>query len=396
MAKTFHHRLIDSELNIQADSFYADGQTLTPDCPEPWWVCKYRLRGGRQEGVEIVELHNGRLTIRIVPTRGMSILDVTMDDVRLGWDSPVKEIVHPMFIDPHSRGGLGWLEGFNEYLVRCGLEWFGPPCQDTHHHAPGEAAAGNLTLHGKIANIPASRLELEVETSPPYRLRLRGLVRERMLFGPKLDLETELITTPGSSTFTVTDRMTNDSAGDEEFGLLYHINHGRPLLEAGSEVVAPAARVTPMTQRATEGGVDNYAKYAGPRHGYTEQNYMLDLAADRAGRTQVMLRNRAGSRGVSIAFQKQQLPCFTIWKNTQHESDGYVTGLEPGTNYPYPRPAERKAGRVPRLRSGETFTATLEFSLHGSPAQVRKAAARIAAIQGRRKTLFEPQPPKLD
>ena len=26
-----------------------------------------------------------------------------------------------------SRGGLGWLDGFNELVVRCGYEWTGHP-----------------------------------------------------------------------------------------------------------------------------------------------------------------------------------------------------------------------------------------------------------------------------
>ena len=393
MPSTFHHRLIDTSLNTNPESFYADGELITPACKPKWWLCKYRLSGGTQEGVDIVELHNGRLTIRIVPTRGMNILDVTMGDVRLGWDSPVKEIVHPMFIDPHSRGGLGWLEGFNEYVARCGLEWFGAPTTDTHHHAKGEAPANNLTLHGKVSNIPASRLELEVESKAPYRITIRGLVRERMLFGPKFDLITELTTVPGSDTFTITDRITNHSAGPEEFGLLYHINHGRPLLEKGSTLLAPAARVTPMSQRATEGGVENYNRYAAPKYGYTEQNYMLDLIADRSGRTRVMLQNRAKTRAVTLAWSKKQLPCFTIWKNTQHEKDGYVTGLEPGTNYPYPRPSERKAGRVPHLGPGETFTASIGFTIHGTRKDVAAAAKSIAAIQGRRKTQVDPTPP---
>lgn len=388
-----HHVLTDTDLNINVEAFTVTSTQVTPRCAVPWSVRKLRLRGGKQEGVDLVELDNGRMLIRIVPTRGMNVLDVKMGDVRLGWDSPVKEVVHPMFIDPHSRGGIGWIDGFNEYLARCGLEWFGAPTTDTHHRAKGEAPANNLTLHGKVSNIPASRLELEVETGPPYRLLLRGLVRERALFAPKLDLVTELTTLPGSETFTVTDRVTNHSAGTEEFGLLYHVNHGRPLLERGSTLVAPAARVTPMTPRSIEGGVENYAVYEGPRYGYTEQNYMLDLIADRRGRTRVMLQNRSKTRGVSLAFSKAELPCFTLWKNTQHEKDGYVTGLEPGTNHPYPRPRERKAGRVPKLRSGETFTASVEFTLHASKGEVTQAARDIAALQGRRKTVFDTASP---
>jgi hypothetical protein len=40
----------------------------------------------------------------------------------MGWDSPVKEVVNPAFINLESRNGLGWLEGFNEMMVRCGYD----------------------------------------------------------------------------------------------------------------------------------------------------------------------------------------------------------------------------------------------------------------------------------
>ena len=80
--------------------------------------------------MELLTLDNGKLKITVIPTRGMGILDVKMDSVRLGWNSPVKEVVHPSHIDLESRGGLGWLEGFNEWMVRCGLEFAGHPGTD--------------------------------------------------------------------------------------------------------------------------------------------------------------------------------------------------------------------------------------------------------------------------
>ena len=45
----------------------------------------------------------------------MGILEVTMGELRLGWDRQGQEVAHPSFIDLESRGGLGWLEGFNEW-----------------------------------------------------------------------------------------------------------------------------------------------------------------------------------------------------------------------------------------------------------------------------------------
>ena len=61
---------------------------------------------------------------------GMGILDVQMDGIRLGWNSPVKEVVHPSHIDLESRGGLGWLEGFNvDGQVRAGI------CRTSRHRS---------------------------------------------------------------------------------------------------------------------------------------------------------------------------------------------------------------------------------------------------------------------
>jgi hypothetical protein len=79
-----------------------------------WSVRKAVLHGGKQEGVDIIYVNNGRLSFKVIPSRGMNILEVSMADVQLGWGSPVKEVVHPRHINLQSRDGLGWLEGFNE------------------------------------------------------------------------------------------------------------------------------------------------------------------------------------------------------------------------------------------------------------------------------------------
>ena len=97
-----------------------------------------------------------------------------------------------------ARGGLGWLEGFNEWMARCGLEWAGHPGVDRFVNNVGEQAEMNLTLHGKVANIPASEVEVIVEGAPRPRIRVRGRVDERAFYGPKLELWTEVSTEPGA------------------------------------------------------------------------------------------------------------------------------------------------------------------------------------------------------
>ncbi|MEX0741228.1 MAG: DUF4432 family protein, partial [Phycisphaeraceae bacterium] len=264
---------------------------------------------------------------------------------------------------------------------------------ETRHHAKAEAPAGPLTLHGKVANIPASEVELIVEPTAPYRITLQGLVKERQLFGPKLDLSTQITLEPGKASFTVTDSIHNAGAQTEEFALLYHLNHGRPLLEKNAKFVGPVANVVAANDRALEeDGLASYDTFDAPRKGYAEQCYLLDLHADRRGKTMVMLHNAAKDQAVTLSWEKSQLPCFTIWKNTAAEADGYVTGLEPATGYPLPRQMERSAKRIPKLRAGQSYETAIDFAIHDNPAAVKQAAERIAKIQGNRKTHHETEP----
>src|SRR5262249_50030798 len=154
---------------------------------------------------DVIVVDNGKLRFTVIPTRGMGILAVTMGDFRLGWDSPVKEVVHPQFINLQARGGLGWLDGVNEWLCRCGLESNGSPGPDKFINNVGDEATMELTLHGKIANLPAQEVEVVVDREAPFRMRIRGRVDERMFYGPKLELQTEISTEPGASTLRVAD-----------------------------------------------------------------------------------------------------------------------------------------------------------------------------------------------
>ena len=345
-----------------------------------WSITSQTLHGGKQEGVDLVTLDNGKLSIRIIPTRGMSILDVTHGALRLGWDSPVKEVVHPSFVNLESRGGLGWLEGFNEFMCRCGLEFAGHPGTDEFVDNTGATAEMDLTVHGKIGNIPASRVEIIADQDPPYTLRVRGVVYERMFYGPKLRLVTEISTVPGTDTFRIEDRITNQGAMNQEFQLIYHTNYGAPLLEGGASVHAPIRRIAPMNEHAGE-SIDNFATYQPPTLGFIEEVYLIDPLADEQGNSIVCLKNKAGDAAASISWSTKQLPYLTIWKNTAAAEDGYVTGLEPATGFPFNRKVEREFGRVPQLKPGQTRKFSLDYSIHIGQEAVDEVIGRIADRQ---------------
>lgn len=362
MPDRYIHHFLNVEENHHAGDCELRSSDITPNCDSPWSVSQTRLHGGKQEGVDLITIDNGAMAIRIIPTRGMGILDVTAGDLRLGWDSPVKEVVNPAFIDLNARGGTGWLDGFNEYLVRCGLEFLGPPCEDNDHAAIGEPAAANITLHGKIANTPASHVELSVEREAPYRITLRGIVHERAMYGPKLELHTELTIVPGEMNFTVRDTITNRGGQTQECGILYHLNHGKGLLEDGAQLITPkGTAVTPRDAGYTDEDIAQWNHYGPPVPGSTEQVFFLDLPEDAEGRSQVMLQNAQADRAVVITFSKKQLPHFVVWKALHDERDGYVTGLEPCTTLPNPRPVEREADRLIKLKPSESYATELSF-----------------------------------
>ena len=348
-----------TDKTILATSQAHPGKNFAQD----WSITNHILHGGKQEGVEIITLDNGKLTIRIIPTRGMGILDVKMGNTRLGWNSPVKEVVHPAHIDLESRGGLGWLEGFNEWMVRCGLEFAGHPGTDQFINNTGDPATLNLTLHGKIQNIPASEYEIAVDPEPPHRIRVKGTVHESFFYGPKLQLVTEVSTIPGSDTFRIKDQLTNNGASAQEFQLIYHGNYGSSILEEGAMVYAPASTVTPMNDIAAK-NIDTWQTYLGPTKGFIEQVYLLEPLADENSSTLALLVNKNMDLATSVRWNVTELPYATIWKNTAAIEDGYVTGIEPATGFPFNRMVERKYGRVPKIGAGESRFFHLDFGIH--------------------------------
>ena len=355
---TFDSESTDSISTITNSDFHPNKQFASK-----WSITREYLKGGKQEGVELLTLNNGKLEITVIPTRGMGILDVTMDGIRLGWNSPVKEVVHPSHIDLESRGGLGWLEGFNEWMVRCGLEFAGHPGTDQFLNNTGDPVTLNLTLHGKIQNIPASSYEVLVDPEPPHRIRIRGTIYESFFYGPKLKLVAEISTIPGSDTFQISDQLTNEGSSAQEFQLIYHGNYGSSILEEGATVYAPASSVTPMNENAAK-NIDSWQNYLGPTKGFTEQVYLLEPLGDGNSSTMALLVNKDADRATSVRWNVSELPYLTIWKNTAAVEDGYVTGIEPATGFPFNRLIERKYGRVPKLSAGETRTFTLDFGIH--------------------------------
>lgn len=374
--------LCDVEHDTYVEHLLID-QAEAGDFEGNYCVRKRRLRGGLREGVDLIEVDNGHLRFTVLPDRGMGIWKAACGDVALGWQSPVKGPVHPHFVRLDEPSGIGWLDGFDELVCRCGLSSNG---------APERGPDGRLltTLHGRIANLPAHFVEVAIDTAQ-REISVRGIVDEARLFGNNLRLESIVKTRAGADWLRIVDRVTNLSSQPADLQLLYHINLGHPLLTPGAKLHAPIVSLAPRDAHSAS-DVATWDAYHEPQAGSREFAHFADVSADSDGMGRVVLEAAGGQRGASVVFNRRQLPCFTIWKSQLPISDGYVTGLEPGTNFPNVQSFERSQGRVIALEPGETREFQVELHAHPDAEALRAALERVDRVSAGRSPEIARQP----
>ena len=259
-------KILDADEDLQSGPLHLDASHVA-GAPAGFSVRHIIHRGGLSAGVDELRIHNGRLAFAVLPTRGMGIWKAWWDDrLEIGWRSPVRGPVHPRFVPVAEPSGLGWLDGFDELLCRCGAFSNGAPDFD---------AQGRLLypLHGRIANRPAQRVEIAIEGD---QITVTGVVQEVRFHFAKLQLTTRITTRFDQPSLQIDDQVQNLSASAGEMQMLYHINFGVPLLGAGAQLVAPVDTVVPRTPWAAE-SIDQWQTYEAPRPGRAERVYFCRL-----------------------------------------------------------------------------------------------------------------------
>jgi hypothetical protein len=219
-----------------------------------------------------------------------------------------------------------------------------------------------------------------VERHAPYRIKLAGLLKEKTFAFSNLETRTELVIEPGTGALHLHDRLTNNSDSVSPYQIIYHTNFGRPVLGEGARILAPVKCVVPLDDAATK-NLENWQSYLGPNCGFVEELFGLELRADTKRRTLVALVGQDGNSGAALRFSLDQLPFFTLWKNTNSDQQGYVTGLEPGSNYPHPRNNEEAHGRLQRLGGGQTQAFDLTIQLLADRSGVARVVSEIEELQ---------------
>ena len=334
-----------------------------------------KLHGGRQEGVVEVVVWAGDLMVSVLPTRGMGIWWAKYKGRSMFWKAPQREAVHPMYVNLDRNGGLGWLDGFCEGMVRCGMGWHGAPGVDEIKDNFGNVIRMSLPLHGQMANIPASEVRIGgYKEGKRTFLSVEGTVWEEGVYLDKYELASRTLVEIGGNTIRLRDEVTNRSRErTSPLEMLYHINFGGAALGKGSTMVYAGA-VSARDERAAE-GLAEQARFRGKVKGFTEQVYWIDLASRPNGVAGTMLVNAKQDFAVYEVHNKKQMKCFAHWKQTG--ADEYATGFEPGTSLPNNRGVERESGRLEFIGPGETRVFDVEIGALAKASEIRAMSNRL-------------------
>ena len=326
----------------------------------------YRLSEGNTDGVRATDFCNcSGFDFTVVHDRALDISRASYKGTNLAYHAPVGE-VNPAYYNPNANE---WLRTFFAgLLTTCGLTYFGHSGSDR-----GEA----LGLHGRIANIPARRV---AETSgwdgDEYQMSLTGTIDESMFFGDKLSLSRSITSRLGERKLRIRDRVENVGYHDSPFTILYHINAGYPLLDAGSELLISSIEIESESRNA----LSQAKVFSGPIPNFSEQLFLHRMLGDSRGFAHAAIVNHALGLGLAISFDTKTLPFLNEWKMMGQGE--YIVGLEPANTKVLDRGKLRELGLLPQLKPGEVREMEVEIGVLEGSQEIAAFGDMVERLKG--------------
>jgi hypothetical protein len=228
--------------------------------------------------------------------------------------------------------------------------------------------AHNLWPKPCISNLPAE-IESIIQPDPARgrnEMSIIGIIKESKIFGPNLELRRTITCTLGEASIKIKDEVINRGNTPAPLMLLYHFNFGYPLVDEGTEILWDGfcePRFGEENAKIFRSGND--FKTCPPpmveHAGGGEEVGLITPNADKNGISSCGLKNEKLGLSVELTFLKSQLPTLTNW---QHWGKGeYVTGLEPGTNWPIGQKQARENNELIFLAPNESKKFEVELKV---------------------------------
>ena len=340
------------------------------------------LGDGAGRDSRVLDFNTGsglRFTVNV--DRSMDLGEMSHNGRAIGWQSAAGPR-HPAFTAMEEEDGLGWNRSFSGFMATGGLDHIlGPeevPAETYNYPRKARVRHG---LHGRIGSTPA-RLTGYGETweGATCRLWAEGVVTQATLFGEVLHLTRRIEAELGGNSVQVVDRVENGGFCRTPHMMLYHVNLGYPVIDAGSRYLAPIREVVFATH--AEAGLEaqgvGYRTCPPPVAGFSEQVWQHEMAADDGGVVPVAVVNDALGFGIVMETGKAALPCAYQWQNFQ--AGHYVMGIEAATHHVKGNGFARARGEMIWLEPGQVRDYAVRFTVLDAAEEIAATEARIAGI----------------
>lgn len=303
----------------------------------------FTYQGGKAAGTQAIEVRNGSgLRFVVLPGRGMDIAWAEING------KPVSFISRTGVVAAEHYDASDFLRSFTGgLLTTCGLTNVGAANEEEGQ------------LHGRIANIPASDVNIHQGfEGDDYVISVSGKVRQSTVFGENLCLRRTITTKLGENKIHIHDVVENEGFTVSPLMLLYHCNFGFPLV---SEDTRLETNCTDLKARdaAGAGHEDTACVFQKPTEAYAEQVFYRSSAAH----SYAALINDKLGLSVKLSFNSRELPWLVEWK--QMGQQDYVVGLEPSNCLTEGRRTAREQGILQYIAPQEAKEFNLTITLEG-------------------------------
>ncbi|WP_299790641.1 aldose 1-epimerase family protein [uncultured Marivita sp.] len=280
------------------------------------------------------------LAVDLALDRAGDILRLSWRGTELGWHGPTSGRTPWPVAD--TEDGLGFLRGFDGFLVTCGLDHHGVatttpadsflyPLRERNQHP----------LHGRIYREPAELLERNINWDDgEIRVQLR--IRQATVFGEVLELNRTYSIGLDAARIAIEDTVINRGFRPTRHGILYHVNVGHPLLGEASKLSGDQWLLVGKLPVGVATPCDNHVE-------------IVDVDVSPAdGR--IGIENPRLGIGLRVDFDPEALPATALWQAFQ--SGVFALGLEPQTVF--------DNSVSDRLAPGDLRTYRVSFTIESS------------------------------
>lgn len=344
----------------------------------------YSFEEGPARGVRALEFRSGTgLMFKVAIERGMDVGYAEFRGESLAWIPPTK-LAGPWYFE--GQDAFGWLRtalgGFNN---TCGMLHIGNPEEaDISHYNFPARPVDRYGVHDRAALIPGQLVSFgERWEGDECIMEAVGEVIQAQTYGENLRLTRHYTCKLGESRFFMHDKIENAGFLRTFHMYLYHMNAGFPIVDEGSELIAPFEPHGPPD--VLFGNVSDpeseFRFFIQPTMNWIQQTYQHHMLPEPDGSVPVAIvnprLNGGQGRGLYVVYNRMQMPNYIEWRMMGEGQ--YAVGIEPCTNG-FGREQVAQAGELIWLEPGDVREYDLEVGILEGAEEIDSFRERVRRI----------------